>query len=106
MANFTAEAVPAARRGRLGTQRQRIQAPADALSDCATAPATNAQYPHPAQASRIEAATIMNRLTMSLAETTEKRMARLRRARCRTEVLVKKIVAAMPAATGATCGLL
>src|SRR5271165_2681389 len=99
------EAIPGTRRGRLGTQRQRMKAPRDMLSDWAMAPATNAQYPHPAQARRIEATTETARATMSLAETTEKRMARLRRARCKTEVQAIKIVKDMPTATGITCGL-
>ena len=83
-----------------------MKAPMDVLSDCATAPATSAQYPHPAQASKIEATTENARATMSLTETAEKRMALLRRARCRTEEQVMKIVDDIPTATSVTCGLL
>ena len=63
-------------------------------SGSATAPATSAQYPHAAQPRRIDTATETARARMSLVETTENRMARLRRARCWTETLVKKIVKA------------
>src|SRR6266478_1372805 len=98
------DAVPGARRGRPGTHRQRDHAPMDVVSGWATAPATSAQYPHPAHPSRIETATETARARMSLAETTEKRIARLSKARCRTEVLVMKIVTDMPTAARATRG--
>ena len=74
----------------------------DVVSGCATAPATSAQYPHPAQARNIDAATETPRARMSVADTAENRMFRLRRARCRTEALVRKIVTDKPTATCAT----
>src|ERR1019366_8983710 len=99
MANATMEAVPALRRARPGIQRHNVQAPMDVLSGRTTTPATSAQYPHPAQARRIDTATETAPARMSLTDTAEKHMARLMRAKCRTEVLVMKIVADTPTAT-------
>jgi hypothetical protein len=48
---------------------------------CAMTPATSAQYPHPAHAKQIETATETIREAMSLAETAEKHIARLSKAR-------------------------
>src|ERR1019366_887776 len=104
MANATMEAVPALRRARPGIQRHNVQAPMDVLSGRATAPATSAQYPQPAQARRIDTATETAPARMSLTDTAEKRMARLSRATWRTEVLVMKIVTEIPRATCATRG--
>src|SRR5271157_3611431 len=106
IANCTMEAVPVTRRGWLGTQRQRMKAPREVLSDCAMQPATNAQYPQPAQARRIEAATETARATTSLAESAPKHMARLRKAKCKTEILVRKMVKDIAMATGVTWGFL
>src|SRR6266851_2385538 len=97
VAKRTEDAVPAPRWGRPGTHRHMDHAPMDVASDWATAPATSAQYPHPAQPRRIESATETARAKMSLADTTVKSMARLRRARCKTDVLVIAIVTDMPA---------
>jgi hypothetical protein len=41
---------------------------------------------------------------MSFPDTAENRIARLRRARCKTEVLVRKILADIPSAIEATVG--
>src|SRR5437016_12399456 len=104
IANQTIGTVPTPRRGRAGTHRHKAQAPMDVESASATAPATSAQYPHPALARRTDTATEMDRARMSLADTAENRMARLRRARCWTERQVKKIVTDMATATAATRG--
>src|SRR6266849_1014089 len=105
MANRTREAVPTARRGTLGLHRHRYQPPMDWLSACATVPTTSAQYPQPAQARRIDTATERARATTSLPEVMEKRIARLRSARCKTEVLLIKIVKETPRAMSDTAGL-
>ena len=47
----------------------------------ATTPATSAQYPHPAQASRTDSATDSTRLIIVFADTATKRMPRSRSAR-------------------------
>jgi hypothetical protein len=71
-------------------------------SGSVTAPATSAQYPHPARPRTIDTVTDATRASMSLVETNENLRARLRRARCSTEILVRKIVADIATATGAT----
>src|ERR1043166_9091762 len=95
----TTEAVPVWRQGRLGVNLQRIQAPMQVLNGRATAPATNAQYPQPAQARLMEMNTERSLATISFAETSEKSIARLSRARCCTDMLVKKIEREIPTAT-------
>src|SRR5258707_14192763 len=98
------EAVPATRCGRVGTQPHRNQAPIEVAIGCAMAPATKAQYPHPFQPRIIDTLNETTLAKMSLADTIEKRRARFRRARCRTDVLVITIVRDIPAATCATRG--
>ena len=66
--------------------------------------ATSAQYLQPAQARKMERNVEKPRLEISFAESLEKSMARLRRARCTIELLVMKIVIETPTATGATRG--
>src|SRR5438445_7482928 len=96
--------VPTWRRGRPGTHRHRVQIPMDVARGSATAPATSAQYPHPIQARETDTATETAWARMLLAETSENRMARMRRARCWTERQVKKIVTATALATATTRG--
>src|SRR4029077_3825432 len=96
------DAVPAARRGRLGIHLHKYQAPTDWTSGLAMAPQTSAQYPHPTQASNIARATEIAPERTSMAEVTEKWRARFSSARCRTEVPLMNIVSDIPTATCAT----
>src|SRR6266853_3294047 len=102
MANRTIALVPAARLGRLGIHRHNHQAPTQVESACATFPATSAQYPHPAQARRIDTTTETKRETISFAEVKEKNIARLRSAKCWTESVWMKMVMDMATLTCAT----
>src|SRR5882672_11023105 len=95
---------PAARRGKLGFHWHMAQAPMDVLSACAITPAASAQYPHPAQPKRIEIITETIRARMSLIEIAEKRIARFRSARCKTDVLPTRIVGDIAKTTCATSG--
>src|SRR3984885_9059242 len=98
------EAVPATRRGAPGIHLHILQAATDWIRGRATTAATSAQYPHPVNANRIDTATETILETTSMAEVTEKRRARFRRATCTTEVLLKNMVTATQAATRATRG--
>src|SRR5439155_6066811 len=104
IANRSTGPVPTPRRGSPGTHRHKAHAPTNVDSGSATVPATSAQYPHPALARRIDIATETTRARMALVETSENRIARLRRAKCWTERPVKKIVTATAIATVATRG--
>src|SRR5271169_1154450 len=99
------EAVPGTRRGRPGTHRHKDHAPTQVINACETTPTTKDQYPHPFQARRIVTANEEIRENISLAENKEKRMARFRSARCKTERLMKKMVSEMAMATFVTRGL-
>src|SRR5262249_51917611 len=106
MAKFTTPPVPGTRRGKPGVQRQRTQAPIVWVSGETIAETTSALYPQPARARMIATVKETAAATTSSAEVTENIIARLSRARCRTEVLVKKMVSDIAAATGATSGFL
>src|ERR1700687_3363546 len=98
------EAVPATRRGRLGSHLHCHHAPADWAIGRAMTAATSAQYPNPANAMRIDTATDTTLARTSIAEVTENCRARFRRARCTTDILLTNMVNEMKAAMCATRG--
>src|SRR6185437_7498046 len=101
-AKTTISPVPSALRGRQGTHRHKYQAPMAVLKGKATTPATNAQYPHPANPRTIAISAEMHRAQISLTDTDGKRMARLSSARWTTERLVTTMVTETPTAIAAT----
>ena len=71
----------------------------------ARAPPTSAQAPQPFQLNRIDTVTDTARAHISFAEIAEKRMARLSRAVCTTQVLLRKMLNDIPIVMYSTRGL-